>query len=128
MTEDLARPDVPAPVAVVRDFVNTTDHETGVDDLTTPAALVDYLRVEGLLGTRPAPRRPTSRWPCACAPGSGRRSSSTTQERRAPCPTSRARSGSCRSPWRGRATASGWSGLRAVSPGPSLRSGWRPTT
>jgi predicted RNA-binding Zn ribbon-like protein len=48
-TVDLPRPDVPAPVAVVRDFVNTTDHETGSDDLTSRAALERYLRAEGLL-------------------------------------------------------------------------------
>jgi predicted RNA-binding Zn ribbon-like protein len=50
---DLPRPDVPAPVALVRDFVNTTDHETGVDELTTRAELSRYLVREGLL-TRPA--------------------------------------------------------------------------
>jgi predicted RNA-binding Zn ribbon-like protein len=46
---DVPRPDVPAPIAVVRDFVNTTDHETGVDDLTTKAELSRYLVREGLL-------------------------------------------------------------------------------
>jgi predicted RNA-binding Zn ribbon-like protein len=34
---------------VVRDFVNTTDTETGTDDLTTQADLVRYLSREGLL-------------------------------------------------------------------------------
>jgi predicted RNA-binding Zn ribbon-like protein len=48
-TVDLPRPDVPQPIAVVRDFVNTTDRETGSDDLTTRAALERYLRAEGLL-------------------------------------------------------------------------------
>jgi predicted RNA-binding Zn ribbon-like protein len=48
-TVDLPRPDVPRPIAVVRDFVNTTDHETGADDLTTPAELTRYLVAEGLL-------------------------------------------------------------------------------
>ena len=48
-TVDLPRPDVPAPIAVVRDFVNTTDRETGSDDLTTQAALVRYLFEAGLL-------------------------------------------------------------------------------
>jgi predicted RNA-binding Zn ribbon-like protein len=33
----------------VRDFVNTTDHETGVDELTSQAGLVRYLVREGLL-------------------------------------------------------------------------------
>jgi len=47
-TVDLPRPDVPESVAVVRDFVNTTDHETGADDLATPAALAAYLHREGL--------------------------------------------------------------------------------
>jgi predicted RNA-binding Zn ribbon-like protein len=46
---ELPRPDVPTPVAVVRDFVNTTDFETGGDELATPRALVDYLVAEGLL-------------------------------------------------------------------------------
>ena len=49
-TVDLPRPDVPAPVAVVRDFVNTTDHETGTDELDTAAGLSRYLAGEGLLG------------------------------------------------------------------------------
>ena len=48
-TVDLPRPDVPAPIAVVRDFVNTTDHETDTDELTTQAELVRYLAGEGLL-------------------------------------------------------------------------------
>lgn len=34
---------------MVRDFVNTTDHETGTDELTTRAELVRYLSREGLL-------------------------------------------------------------------------------
>ncbi|MET0837292.1 MAG: CGNR zinc finger domain-containing protein [Marmoricola sp.] len=46
---DLPRPDVPASIAVVRDFVNTTDHETGIDEITTRAELVRYLAGEGLL-------------------------------------------------------------------------------
>jgi len=48
-TVDLPRPDVPRPIAVVRDFVNTTDHETGSDELTTPEGLSGYLEREGLL-------------------------------------------------------------------------------
>ena len=48
-TVDLPRPDVPAAIAVVRDFVNTTDHETGTDDLTTQAALARHLGGAGLL-------------------------------------------------------------------------------
>lgn len=46
---DLPRPEVPAPVAVVRDFINTTDHETGADELTTTTQLQRYLSTEGLL-------------------------------------------------------------------------------
>ncbi|MET0998726.1 MAG: CGNR zinc finger domain-containing protein [Marmoricola sp.] len=48
-TADLPRPEVPGPVAVVRDFVNTTDLETGSDELTTAADLTRYLVREGLL-------------------------------------------------------------------------------
>ncbi len=36
-------------MGIVRDFVNTTDHETRTDELTTPADLVRYLVQEGLL-------------------------------------------------------------------------------
>ena len=48
-TDDLPRPEVPDAIAVVRDFVNTTDHETDTDELTTRAALVRYLGTAGLL-------------------------------------------------------------------------------
>ncbi len=34
---------------MIRDFVNTTDHETGTDELTTQAELVRYLTNQGLL-------------------------------------------------------------------------------
>lgn len=47
-TVDLPKPDVPVPVGIVRDFVNTTDHETGIDDLATPADLGRHLRSAGL--------------------------------------------------------------------------------
>jgi len=47
-TVDLPKPDVPGAVAVVRDFVNTADHETGVDDLANPIDLARYLRSAGL--------------------------------------------------------------------------------
>ena len=43
-------PDVPPSIALVRDFVNTTDHETGTDDLASPADLVTYLADRGLAG------------------------------------------------------------------------------
>ena len=36
----------------MRDFVNTTDHEPGIDDLTTPAELTTYLHRAGLIGRR----------------------------------------------------------------------------
>ena len=52
-TGDLPRPEVPDAIAVVRDFVNTTDRETDTDELTTGAALVRYLGTAGLL-TGPA--------------------------------------------------------------------------
>jgi predicted RNA-binding Zn ribbon-like protein len=52
---DLPRPEVPRPIAIVRDFVNTTDRETGTDELTTPTELTGYLVREGLLdGAAPA--------------------------------------------------------------------------
>lgn len=50
---DLPRPAAPAQVSVVRDFVNTTDRETGTDELATPAGLADYLVAEGLADARP---------------------------------------------------------------------------
>ncbi|MCB0905952.1 MAG: CGNR zinc finger domain-containing protein [Nocardioidaceae bacterium] len=50
---DVPRPDVPAPIAVVRDFVNTTDLETGGDDLSTPAELVRWLAGAGLVTGAP---------------------------------------------------------------------------
>jgi predicted RNA-binding Zn ribbon-like protein len=46
----VATSDVPGSIAVVRDFVNTTDHETGVDELSTRAELVRHLARQGLLG------------------------------------------------------------------------------
>jgi predicted RNA-binding Zn ribbon-like protein len=44
--------DVPAPLAVIRDFVNTTDHETGADDLTTTAQLTAFLYARTLMPRR----------------------------------------------------------------------------
>ena len=43
MSEDLPLPPVPADIAIVREFVNTTDYETQSDDLTTTAELTAYL-------------------------------------------------------------------------------------
>jgi predicted RNA-binding Zn ribbon-like protein len=45
---DPPRPVAPIPAAVVRDFVNTDDHETGEDALSTTSGLGRYLRAEGL--------------------------------------------------------------------------------
>jgi predicted RNA-binding Zn ribbon-like protein len=49
---DTPSPVVPADVGVVRDYVNTTDHELGTDDITTPAELTVYLHRTGLMETR----------------------------------------------------------------------------
>ena len=49
MAVDPPEPAVPGPIGVIRDYVNTTDHETGVDDLSTPTALARYLRTAGLV-------------------------------------------------------------------------------
>jgi predicted RNA-binding Zn ribbon-like protein len=45
---DVPEPEVPGAAAVVRDFVNTVDNETGVDDLADPAALARYLTSSSL--------------------------------------------------------------------------------
>ena len=46
---------VPATAALVRDFVNTLDHELGVDSLASPAGLTFFLADSGLLtGTHSA--------------------------------------------------------------------------
>ena len=96
---DLPRPDAPRPIAVVRDFVNTTDHETGIDDLASPADLLRYLRDEGLLdrGLRGDPPRPTPtwRWPCGSGPACAPPWSRTTAAPSGPCPTWRTPSPSC---------------------------------
>ena len=49
---DTPSPVVPGNIGVVRDFVNTTDHELGTDDLTTPAELTAYLHGAGLMERR----------------------------------------------------------------------------
>jgi predicted RNA-binding Zn ribbon-like protein len=49
---DTRSPAVPADIGVVRDFVNTTDHELGTDEITTTAELTAYLRRAGLLDRR----------------------------------------------------------------------------
>jgi len=41
--------DVPRAIAAVRDFVNTTDRETGTDALSTPAELTTFLVDRGLM-------------------------------------------------------------------------------
>ncbi len=48
MTPDLI-PAVPAPAALLRDFVNTLDHELHTDELATAAGLTAFLRSHGLL-------------------------------------------------------------------------------
>lgn len=52
MSVELPLPPVPADIAIVREFVNTTDHETQTDDLTTPAELAGYLVAAGLVPRR----------------------------------------------------------------------------
>jgi predicted RNA-binding Zn ribbon-like protein len=52
VSADVPPPVVPEDVGIVRDFVNTTDHETQTDDLTTPAELTRYLHTAGLLTAR----------------------------------------------------------------------------
>ena len=47
--EPVDTPEVPSAIGIVRDFVNTTDHETATDDLTTPAELTRYLVSHGLM-------------------------------------------------------------------------------
>ena len=67
--------------------MNTTDHETGVDDLTTPAELSRYLAAEGLMerhGRGPLPR--TSSWRSGSGPGCVARWSSTTTGGSEPLP------------------------------------------
>jgi predicted RNA-binding Zn ribbon-like protein len=51
-TPDTRSPDVPPDIATVRDFVNTTDHELGTDDLTTTAELTACLHRMGLIARR----------------------------------------------------------------------------
>ena len=55
--EPVDTPDVPRAIAIVRDFVNTTDHETATDDLSTPAELTKFLLGRGLMprATRATP-------------------------------------------------------------------------
>lgn len=52
MSVDLPLPEVPADIAVVREFVNTTDYETQSDELTSPAELTTYLYDAGLMPRR----------------------------------------------------------------------------
>ena len=40
---------MPRPAALVRDFVNTLDHELGTDELATPAGLTGFLMSQDLL-------------------------------------------------------------------------------
>jgi predicted RNA-binding Zn ribbon-like protein len=52
VSADIPPPAVPGDIGIVRDFVNTTDHETGIDDISTPAELTRYLHDAGLLERR----------------------------------------------------------------------------
>lgn len=56
-SEVLPKEDAPDSAALVRDFVNTTDFQSGEDDLDTPAALARHLRDAGLC---PASARATT--------------------------------------------------------------------
>jgi len=49
VSPDLIPPAVPYPAALVRDFVNTLDHELGTDELATPAGLAGFLMSQDLL-------------------------------------------------------------------------------
>ena len=49
MSPDLIPAAVPRPAALVRDFVNTLDHELGTDELATPAGLTGFLMSQDLL-------------------------------------------------------------------------------
>ena len=128
MTEDLARPDVPAPVAVVRDFVNTTDHETGIDDLTTPAGSDRYLRARDC--SAPGPRASQADLALALRLRAGLRAALELNHAGATgaLPDLAERAGRA-------AGRAGWSGdgVRLVGAadgvaGALARSGWRPTT
>ncbi|HTW17906.1 MAG TPA: CGNR zinc finger domain-containing protein [Nocardioides sp.] len=47
--DDSAQDRTPPPAALLRDFVNTLDHELGTDELATTAGLTDFLVGHGLL-------------------------------------------------------------------------------
>jgi predicted RNA-binding Zn ribbon-like protein len=49
VSPDLIPPAVPHPAALVRDFVNTLDHELGTDELATPSGLTAFLMSQDLL-------------------------------------------------------------------------------
>lgn len=57
MSHDLIPEDVPRPAALVRDFVNTADHELHTDDLATPEGLSAFLVRHGLLDAGQADER-----------------------------------------------------------------------
>jgi len=52
VSADVPSPEVPTDIGIVRDFVNTTDHETGIDDLVTTTDLSTYLVNARLLEKR----------------------------------------------------------------------------
>ena len=57
MSPDLIPVAVPRPAALVRDFVNTLDHELGTDELATPAGLTGFLMTHDLLDAGRADER-----------------------------------------------------------------------
>jgi predicted RNA-binding Zn ribbon-like protein len=57
VSDDLIPDDVPRPAALVRDFVNTIDHELHTDELATPAGLSAFLVRHGLLDAGQADER-----------------------------------------------------------------------
>ncbi len=57
MSPDLIPAPVPRPAALVRDFVNTLDHELGTDELATTAGLTGFLMRHDLLDAGRAEER-----------------------------------------------------------------------
>ena len=57
MSPDLVPDDVPRSAALVRDFVNTLDHDEGTDELATAAGVTAFLDRHGLLDAGQADER-----------------------------------------------------------------------
>ena len=91
MSVDLPLPPVPADIAIVREFVNTTDYETQSDDLTTPAELTAYLyAAQADAQAQPRHRGGSRAGAASFAAACGERSSSITTVRVAADPGARA--------------------------------------